>query len=91
MCAPLLSWLDPFRPTSGCIAFVAAAVPLTALSLTLPRSGPTKSSPPVAAPAQLLAARDRDHRGQTEQQRPWHPWTEALLESGNYGDPPSAR
>eukprot|EP00198_Chlamydomonas_reinhardtii_P002764 XP_001692100.1 predicted protein [Chlamydomonas reinhardtii] len=40
---------------------------------------------------QLLAARDRDHRGQTEQQRPWHPWTEALLESGNYGDPPSAR
>ncbi|KAG2451255.1 hypothetical protein HYH02_003862 [Chlamydomonas schloesseri] len=41
--------------------------------------------------SQLLAARDRDHRGQTEQQHPWHPWTEALLESGNYGDPPSAR
>ncbi|KAG2435771.1 hypothetical protein HXX76_006967 [Chlamydomonas incerta] len=41
--------------------------------------------------SQLLSARDRDHRGQTEQQHPWHPWTEALLESGNYGDPPSAR
>ncbi|EFJ46002.1 hypothetical protein VOLCADRAFT_118259 [Volvox carteri f. nagariensis] len=32
--------------------------------------------------SQLMAARDREHE---------HPWTEALLESGNYGDPPNAR
>ncbi|KXZ55510.1 hypothetical protein GPECTOR_2g1059 [Gonium pectorale] len=32
--------------------------------------------------ALLVASRERDHE---------HPWTEALLESGNYGDPPIAR
>ncbi len=32
--------------------------------------------------SQLMAARDREYE---------HPWTEALLESGNYGDPPNAR
>ncbi|GIL79670.1 hypothetical protein Vretimale_12257 [Volvox reticuliferus] len=31
---------------------------------------------------QLMASRDREYE---------HPWTEALLESGNYGDPPNAR
>ncbi|KAG2501773.1 hypothetical protein HYH03_000273 [Edaphochlamys debaryana] len=36
---------------------------------------------------QLVGAKDRDYRGPDGE----HPWTEALLESGNYGDPPIMR
>ncbi|GFR49276.1 hypothetical protein Agub_g11256, partial [Astrephomene gubernaculifera] len=47
--------------------------------------------------SRLVAARDHHHgggggyRGLPSSSDHDHPWTEALLESGNYGDPPNAR